>query len=143
MGFFSRDSKVKKLVKAGKSGELVEQHLQGEVVVPEIISLLEDKHEGVRSIAASAIGDIGLVDPEAVRAAIPRLISLLEDKDKHVRDNAALALGKIGAVEALEPLGKLLSDGPEVYIGEGKTTVGEVAREAIERIGKTHYQGSA
>ena len=82
MGFFSRDSKVKKLVKAGKSGELVEQHLQGEVVVPEIISLLEDK-------------------------------------DKHVRDNA------------------------EVYIGEGKTTVGEVAREAIERIGKRHYQGSA
>ncbi len=136
MGFFSKDSRIKKLVKGGRLDELVKRHLEGEVVVPEIISLLEDEEGPVRVGAAIALGSIAKKDPEAVKGAIPRLISLLEDKEWPVRVNAALALGRMGTEEALEKLRGLLSDAAKVSIVGEETTVGEIAREAIERIEK-------
>ena len=136
MGFFSRGSKVKKLVEKREYDELVERHLAGEVVVPEIISLLEDKAKNVREDAAFALGSIGGKDPQAVSGAIPRLTSLLEDEVESVRGSAAQALGMIEVVEALEKLRGLLSDSGKVCVYGKWITVGEVAQEAIERIEK-------
>lgn len=150
MGFFRRDSEIKKLVK-GRVFELVQRHLQGEVVVPEIISLLEGKVVGgviprltslledknlLRANAALALGQIATKDPKAVRGAIPGLIGLLQDKEGYNRGNAAWTLGSIGVEEALEKLRGLLSDSAKASIGSEETTVGELAREAIERIEK-------
>ena len=110
--------------------------------IDELISSLEDEDEDVCRDAALALARIAQKDPEAVRKAIPKLIGLLEDENAHVRGSAAQALGTIRAEEALGPLRKLLSDdaGSGIGVASGfrirELTVGEVAREAIERIEK-------
>ena len=136
MGFFRKVSRAKNLVKCGELDDVVKRHFEGEAVVPEVMSLLEHREWHVRRNAAKALARIGSQDPEAVREAIPKLISLLEDREDHVRGDAAWALGKLRAAEALEKLRGLLSDsaGIDDIYRKGKVTVGEVAREAIERI---------
>jgi len=173
MGVISRDSEVRKLVKRSDYHELVNRHLEGEAIVPEIMSLLEDgdadvresaamalawmgernrrvavraipglisvlkdKDGNVRGSAAMALGRIGEKNPEAVRQAIPRLIGSLKDRSKVVRGSAAQALGMIEVAEALEKLRGLLSDSGKLCVYGKWMTVGEVAREAIERIEK-------
>ncbi len=60
--------------------------------------LKEDKNEGVRRMAAVALGEI-----KDTRAVEP-LIAALKDKDSSVRNNAAEALGEIKDARAVEPL---------------------------------------
>jgi len=111
-----------------------------EETVAKLVVLLEDESESVRGDAALALAKIANKDPEVVREAIPKLIILLGDEDEHTRGFAARALGTVGAEEALEPLRKLLGDDAGSGIGMGSSfrvrelTIGEVAREAIERI---------
>jgi HEAT repeat protein len=62
-------------------------------LVPEMRATLKDSDDEVRSIAATAVGNLGAKG----EAAIPALIAQLEkDKFKEARETAARALGRIG-----------------------------------------------
>jgi HEAT repeat protein len=75
---------------------------------PEMRATLKDSDGEVRSIAATAIGNLG----EKAEPAIPELISQLEkDKTKEARETAARALGRVGKAlpkerSAIKPLQK-------------------------------------
>src|SRR3990170_802179 len=80
--------------KADKKADEVDMLIQG----------LKDKNEGVRRMAAVALGEI-----KDTRAVEP-LIAALKDNDRSVRWNAAGALGKINDARAVEPLIAELKD---------------------------------
>ena len=87
-----------------------------------LIQRLKDKNEGVRRMAAVALGEI-----KDTRAVEP-LIAALKDNDRSVRWNAAGALGKISDTRAVEPLIAALKDDD---IGVRREAAG-----ALEKIGK-------
>jgi HEAT repeat protein len=107
-------------------------------VLPELIKLMENPEAWVRGNAARTLGRIGRKEPETVKAAIPRLIALLEDSYDYVRVCAVEALGWIGDAAALEPLRLLAQDSARARVSRGgkwiETTLGEIAREAIQSI---------
>jgi HEAT repeat protein len=89
--------------------------------IPTFIALLKDRDENVRSLAASALGNIGA----SAKSGIPDLIPLLKDQDRDVRFNAAEALGEMGASakSAIPDLILLLKDedmGLRVVVALGK-----------------------
>ena len=86
-----------------------------------LIQRLKDKNEGVRRMAAMALGEI-----KDTRAVEP-LIAELKDVDSGARLDAARALGKINDTRALEPLIAELKDDD---IG-----VSREAARALEKIG--------
>ena len=65
---------------------------EGARAVPELMRLLNDKHDIVRERAASALGSVGGQSPEVVAA----LTRALDDSDHDVRSAAAEALAQIG-----------------------------------------------
>ena len=77
-------------------------------MTPTLIRSLKDNDPDVRSLAASALGDIDPTDERVV----PALIEILADFDSTVRRNAAVSLGKMGikAKAALPKLTDLLED---------------------------------
>ena len=103
-------------------------------VAPNVVALLTDHDDFVKFAAAEAVGEIAEEHPDAVLDMVPALIELLSDEDKDVRASIASSLGKIGASEATEPLEPLLADWAEVMIESEQTTVGLVARTAIDEI---------
>ena len=109
-----------------------------EETIPRLMSLLESEDRQIRLSAADVIGIISRTKPEMVEEAAPQLISLLREK---IRGDIIYTLGRIGAVEALEILKKLvnekeLCDGCDSEGNLRTTTIGELAREAVERINK-------
>ena len=87
-----------------------------------LIQRLKDKNEGVRRMAAVALGEI-----KDTRAVEP-LIAALKDNDRSVRWSAAEALGNIKDARAVEPLIAALKDDD---IGVRREAAG-----ALEKIGK-------
>jgi HEAT repeat protein len=81
-------------------------------LVPEMLGMLKDEDGEVRSIAATAVGNLGA----KAEAAIPTLIGQLEkDKTKEARETAARALGRIGKAvpknrDAVKPLQKAAAE---------------------------------
>ncbi len=73
-------------------------------VVPEIVKVLYNRPEDVRTAAARALGEIG--DP----SAIPELIKLLNDSNVILAAAAAESLGTIGHPKAVPALVKILKD---------------------------------
>jgi len=95
--------------------------------IPDLIDLLKDKDEGVRSKAADALGAVGAAAVTELiaalkddgtrslvlgalgqvgapaKAAMPQVLEALKDANKDVRVKAAWALGRIGVTpEALD-----------------------------------------
>lgn len=62
--------------------------------VADILSLLNDPDELVRSAAAAALGQIGSA------AAVPALLELLQEDSSKVRQDAAIALGRLTSSQA-------------------------------------------
>jgi HEAT repeat protein len=65
--------------------------------------LLRDDDMGVRSAAAQALGAMD-------ESATPALMSALEDPDPAVKASVAASLGKLKGADAVDPLGRLLSE---------------------------------
>ena len=76
---------------------------------------LTDENEGVRWMAASALGKLGDIEP---------LVEMLSDKDWRIRQAAARLLGQVGDKKAVQPLLELLSDEND-----------DVRRIAVESLG--------
>ncbi len=86
-----------------------------------------------------AIGRIGELHPRLVRTnSFFVMFDLLDSDDPAVRGHAVWALGKIRAKESLSAITKMCDDSEEFQIFDNNrlrlTTVGKVAREAIERM---------
>jgi HEAT repeat protein len=94
----------------------------GTAAVDLLIKELEDKNEGVRREAVTALGKIG-----DARAVDP-LIKALGDKEYGVRADAVEALAKIGT-PAVDPVIKALA--------QGENQIREKAAEILGKIGDT------
>lgn len=107
-----------------------------EPAIPRLTELLDDI--SVRDPAVKAVALIAKKYPEKVETATSKLIKLLNDEDNDedsdVRGYAAFALGNIGAVDALELLERLCRNDSYVRMGGEYITVGQVAKEALEKI---------
>jgi hypothetical protein len=105
-----------------------------EDIIPMFCGFLEEEFS--RAPMLWGVGRLGEVHPELLGEVMPLVIPLLEDGDPQVRALAAWCLGKVRQVEAAA-LKALLPDDHPVEIYEGGeinlTTVGRVAREALER----------
>ncbi len=113
----------------GRAADYLAQ-LGAKQAVPRLVELLrKDPHDGVRTHAVRALGEIGTADvvgpvrsaledrSDAVRSwaahhlgelgdigAVPKLIALLDDDDWALRRTTAEALAKLGDPKAVEPL---------------------------------------
>jgi len=79
---------------------------------PEMAATLKDSDGEVRSVAATAVGNLGAKAEPAVPALIAQLNS---DKTKEARETAARALGRIGKAvpanrSAVKPLQKAAAE---------------------------------
>jgi len=85
------------------------------------------------------IGRLAEVHPQALEELVPEVMACLQDPDPQVRGLSAWCLGYLGARQALGAIQDLLVDAAAVTIydrGElRQTTVGELAREALARLG--------
>jgi HEAT repeat protein len=112
----------------------------------DLIALLSDSSEGVRTAAAASLSQIG---PDAA-TAIPALAKALSDSSPHVRDLAAIALEAMGpkAAPAVPELIKALSD-PVNYVrspaADALGAIGAGAHDAVlplaERLLLKHEDG--
>ena len=84
------------------------------------------------------LGRLGQTHPQVVQEAAPRILACLTDSNPQVRTYAAWCLGIIGEQEAASELRRLLADLQPVKLYEAgnlrETTVGQVAREALQRL---------
>jgi HEAT repeat protein len=84
------------------------------------------------------LGRLGQTQPQLVLEAAPRLQACLADPNPQVRTYAAWSLGIIGAQAAIPDLRRLTNDPEPVKLYEDETvretTVGQVAREALQRL---------
>ncbi|AOX03279.1 hypothetical protein BJP34_30995 [Moorena producens PAL-8-15-08-1] len=93
--------------------------------IPELINKYLDHDEySVRSLAASALGEIG------TEATIDPLIKLLDDENSWVGSRAADALGEIGTEVAIYPLIKLLDDENSWVRRSAAKALGKIGTEA-------------
>ncbi|MCE9561492.1 MAG: HEAT repeat domain-containing protein [Planctomycetes bacterium] len=127
---------------------------------PEMAAGLKDPDDEVRSVAATAIGNLG----QKSEAAIPALIAQMEkDKFKEARETAARALGRLGKAiptdrTAVKPLQKTAAEDADpvtrtVALGAlammGEDVLGQVAAlrkflshdEALVRMKASHALG--
>jgi hypothetical protein len=76
-----------------------------------LTAVLKDESVGVRSLAASTLGRIGI---ERAKVSVPALVGALTDKDKAVRQSAAHSLGlfRAQAEPAVPALVRALEDKP-------------------------------
>ncbi len=84
------------------------------------------------------LGSLGQTHPQVVQQAAPRIRACLADSNPQVRTYAAWCLGIIGEQEASSELRRLTADPQSVKLYEAgnlrETTVGQVAREALQRL---------
>jgi HEAT repeat protein len=84
------------------------------------------------------LGRLGQTHPQVVQQAAPRIRACLADANPQVRTYAAWCLGVIGEQQAAAELRQLTADPQPVKLYEAgnlkKTTVGQVAREALQRL---------
>jgi hypothetical protein len=87
-----------------------------------------------------AIGRIAAVDEKLVRYAFRTLRSFLDEQDAALRGCAAWALGNLGYDDVVEELKNLTSDDQKLLIFRNseleETTVGELSKEAVEKLAK-------
>lgn len=95
-----------------------------EIIVPHLITLLQDPHPALRQTAALSLGKIA--SPEAV----PDLILALRDTDPLVRQYSAWALGNLGEHAKSEATSALLP-----LLEDPVRAVAEAAAQAIGSIG--------
>lgn len=84
------------------------------------------------------LGSLGETHPQVVQEAAPRIRACLADANPQVRTYAAWSLGIIGERAAVPDLRLLQDDHQPVKLYEDsnlrETTVGQVAREALQRL---------
>jgi hypothetical protein len=107
--------------------------------VPIIISLLDmEEEDAVRFRPGTlwAIGRLGEVMPDRVKAATAQIIPCLDDLNPQTRGLAAWCLGQLGAGEYLAGYDALLKDdSPVDFYVDGqlvRKSVGQLARDALE-----------
>jgi hypothetical protein len=107
--------------------------------VPIIISLLDMEEEDAARFRPGtlwAIGRLGEVIPDRVKAAVARVVPCLEDPNPQTRGLAAWCLGQLGAGEYLAGHDALLGDESPVdlYVDGQlvRKSVGQLARDALE-----------
>jgi HEAT repeat protein len=81
--------------------------------VPILLSLLNSPDEGVRSVAAEALGFLGTEDSQSVGSA---LIKLLDDPEPLVRDDALWALVELRYTPALKSVRCLLQNDTDLCV---------------------------
>jgi HEAT repeat protein len=86
------------------------------------------------------LGRLGQTHPQVVQQAAPSIQACLTDPNPQVRAYAAWALGIIGAQSAVSDLRRLQNDLEPIKLYDAhtlrETTVGRVAREALEHLEK-------
>jgi hypothetical protein len=107
--------------------------------VPIIISLLDMEEEDAARFRPGtlwAIGRLGEVIPDRVKAAVAQIIPCLEDPNPQTRGLAAWCLGQLGAGEYLAGYDALLGDESPVDVyADGqlvRKSAGQLARDALE-----------
>lgn len=105
-------------------------------IIEMLIQFLED--DFTREGILWGLGRLGQTQPEVVREAAPRIQACLAEANPQVRAYAAWCLGIIGERAAVSQLSSLTTDTHPVRLYEAgqqeSTTVGEVARRALERL---------
>jgi hypothetical protein len=85
------------------------------------------------------LGRLGQTQPQVVQEAAPRIQACLDDPNPQVKTYAAWSLGIIGCQAAIPDLQRLAADPALVKLYESdtlrETTVGQIAREALARLG--------
>ncbi|MDI6852012.1 MAG: HEAT repeat domain-containing protein [Deltaproteobacteria bacterium] len=84
------------------------------------------------------IGRLAETHPEVLAEVVPDIMACLTDANPQVKALSAWSLGRIGAREAREELQGLAADNEAVLLYDQgdwrRTTVGELAREALARL---------
>jgi len=106
--------------------------------VPQLYQFLDDKTR--KAQALQALGRIAKSSPALLRKHTFHFFSFLEDPNPAVRGYAAWLMGNVGAHEARKELAKLIDESHQIDMFENgnieKKTVGQVASEALKKIGK-------
>jgi hypothetical protein len=104
--------------------------------MPALYHFLEDSDKRPQVVRALSV--IAKKRPDLVAKTLFRLLPHLQDPDAQTRGYTALLLGYLGAPEAGELLGQIADDTARLTIYRNghleKSTVGALAREALERI---------
>lgn len=77
-------------------GILTKDKERWEESIPYVASLLSHESVKIQAKALWLIGEMGLVYPESVKAAVPVIASFLDSKVSLLRERAVNALGRIG-----------------------------------------------
>jgi len=92
------------------------------------------------------LGRLSQTQPQMVQAAAPRIQACLADANPQVRAYAAWCLGILHYAPAAAPLAKLTGDGAAVVLYDNgslaTTTVGQIAREALQKLPRSEHDGS-
>ena len=131
-----------------------------EPTIPCLVELMTCSNEWDDMASAAALETIVEKEPQLVKPAIPKLLRLLGDTnervrlcalEEYVRMYALGVMSDLGEAEVLAPLTNLIQDTSEVLVVSKESvekdvnpafirvTVGQVAREAVEKI-KTNRQ---
>ncbi|MEW6447804.1 MAG: DVU0298 family protein [Bacillota bacterium] len=107
--------------------------------VSHLIRLLGDQF--LQPQVLRALGRIALVRPELVQTrAAGRILPLIHSADPQIRGYAAWLLGSLGVTEARKALADIQDQDEEIGIYEEgwivKKTLGQLAREALEKLQK-------
>ncbi len=94
--------------------------------IPNLIKLLSDKRENVRSDAAAALGYIGQDQEDAIQALNQ---AMLEDESPIVRYAAVLATMRIGSKKSLDALKQSYEQETDPYIKDLLEKVREQAKK--------------
>lgn len=86
-------------------GILTKDKERWEESIPYIASLLSHESVKIQAKALWLIGEMGLVYPESVKAAVPVIASFLDSKVSLLRERAVNALGKDSLSERIRPDG--------------------------------------
>jgi hypothetical protein len=86
------------------------------------------------------LGRLGEVHPEQLSEIVPMIVTFITNPKPRLRALAAWSLGKMKHRQAAPEIEKLLTDAEPVEIYDAEqlhqTSVGRVAREALERLGQ-------
>ena len=109
-----------------------------EDITPMLFHFLEE--DFAREGMLWGLARMGQNHPQVVQQAAPRIQACLADPNPQVRAYAAWALGNIGAQPAIGDLRGLINDSEPVKLYETnvlrETTVGQIAREALQHLEK-------
>jgi len=123
---------------AAALGEIGRHNLRiVEDIIPMFCGFLEESFS--RAPMLWGVGRLAEVHPEALTEVAPFVLPCLEDADPQVRALAAWCAGRLHLTAAREALETLLGDASSFTLYDGgqfrQTTVGELAREALQILG--------